>query len=132
MGSQAIRQRARQQALGAATRQRKQRALRERRVQKLVVQVLTALGERDAAVTDTETRAGTALAQMTDAEGLTLAQAVEWCGDDLSMREATRLRQLSTATRATSGSKDGGTADQNGEASRTRETGEKAEVSPPS
>jgi len=142
MGSQEIRQRARRQALGAAARQRKERALRERRVQNLAVQVLTALGERDAAVSDSEMRAGTALAQMTGAEGLTLAQAVEWCGLDLSMREATRLRQLSTATEAATEAAtrgdDGAGADRNGEPTRTRETdatgepGERADVPPPS
>ena len=132
MGKQEIRQRARQQALGAAARQRKSRAMRERRVRKLAVQVLTALGERDAAVTDTEMRAGAALAQMTDVEGLTLAQAVEWCGEEISVREATRLRQLSTATRLGAGRDDGASADHNSEPSLTRETGEPADVSAPS
>jgi len=80
----------------------------------LAVQVLTALGEGDAAVTDTEMRAGAAWAQMTDVEGLTLAQAVEWCGEDLSLREATRLRQLSTAPRSGTGRADGGSGGHNG------------------
>ncbi len=98
MGKQQIRQRARQQALGAAVRQRQAQQGRDRRVRSLVEQVLTAIGEREAAVADTERRAGAALAQMTRVEGLTLAQAVEWCGDELSAREATRLRRLATET----------------------------------
>lgn len=98
MGSAEIRQRARQQALGAARRQRHAQAVRERRVRDLVEQVLTAIGERDAAVAAAERRAGEALGQMTNVEGLTLAQAVDWCGDDLSTREATRLRRLATDT----------------------------------
>jgi hypothetical protein len=97
-GGAEIRQRARQQALGAAKRQRQTQARRERRMRDLVEQVLTAIGERDAAVAAAERRAGNALAQMTDVEGLTLAQAVDWCGDDLSAREATRLRRLATDT----------------------------------
>ncbi len=98
MGKQEIRQRARQQALGAATRQRQARIGRERRVQDLAVQVLTAMGERDTVVTDTERRPGVALAQLTRVEGLTLGQALAWCADQLSMKEAIRLRQLATET----------------------------------
>ena len=101
MGSAEIRQRARQQALGAARRQRQEQARRERRMRDLVEQVLTAIGERDAAVAAAEQRAGDALAQMTDVEGLTLAQVVDWCGDDLSAREATRLRRLATTNTTT-------------------------------
>ena len=44
---------------------------------KVLVAVLTALGERDGAVRDTERRAGDALQTMTSEEGLSLRQAVE-------------------------------------------------------
>ena len=94
MSQQTIKQRARRKAHDAVARQRKERAERERRLEDLAVQVLTAVQERDAAVADTEQRAGAALRQMTEAEGLTLAEAVEWCGKELSVREATRLRRL--------------------------------------
>jgi len=47
---------------------------------KVLVAVLTALGERDGAVRDTERRAGDALQTMTSEEGLSLRQAVEWWG----------------------------------------------------
>ena len=30
--------------------------------------------------------------QMTSVEGVTLREAVEWCGDQIGVREATRLR----------------------------------------
>lgn len=43
---------------------------------------------------ETERRAGDALRQMTEAEGLTLREAVEWCGEQIPVREATRLRRL--------------------------------------
>ena len=46
---------------------RKERANRERRLEGLAVEVLTALGERDGAVRDAERRAGEALPTMTDA-----------------------------------------------------------------
>lgn len=94
MSQQTIKQRARRKAHDAVARQRKERAERERRLEDLAVQVLTAVEERDAAVADTEQRAGAALRQMTEAEGLTLSEAVEWCGEEISVREATRLRRL--------------------------------------
>ena len=63
--------------------------------QALAVAVLTALGERDAVVRDAERRAGQALRTMTEDEGLSVREAVEWCGSGaLTVREVTRLRQL--------------------------------------
>ena len=46
---------------------------------------LTALGERDALVRDAERRAGQALRTMTDDEGLSLREAVDWCGSGITM-----------------------------------------------
>ena len=94
MSQQTIKQRARRQALDVAARQRRERAERERRIRDLVVQVLTAVGERDEAVAETERRAGAALRELTVAEGLTLREAAEWCGEEISVRDATRLRRL--------------------------------------
>jgi hypothetical protein len=56
----------------------KERADRERRLGALAVAVLTALGERDALVRDAERRAVQALLTMTDEEGLSLREAVDW------------------------------------------------------
>jgi hypothetical protein len=53
----------------------------------LEVEVLTALGERDALVRDAERRAGQALRTMTDEEGLSPREAVEWCGSGVTVRE---------------------------------------------
>jgi hypothetical protein len=92
MSQQSVRQAARRSALDAQAILRKERADRERG---LAVAVLTALGERDAAVRDTEMRVGEALQTMTTEEGLSLREAVEWCGSGaLTVREVTRLRQL--------------------------------------
>jgi hypothetical protein len=96
-------------------RQRKERAERERRLEDLAVQVLTAIEERDAAVADTEQRAGAALRQMTEVEGLTLGEAVAWCGEEISVREATRLRRLGGDDDATAAEE--GTAVAEGESS---------------
>jgi len=78
MNQQAMRQAARRSALDAQAVRRKERADRERRLEGLAVAVLTALGERDAAVRGADRRAGEALQTMTDDEGLSLREAVEW------------------------------------------------------
>jgi hypothetical protein len=95
MSQQSVRQAARRSALDAQAVLRKERADRERRLEGLAVDVLTALGERDVAVRDAERRAGEALQTMTIDEGLSLREAVAWCGSGaLTVREVTRLRQL--------------------------------------
>ena len=96
MGQQSIRQAARRAALAAQATTRRERAGKDKRLQALAVRVLVAVGERDAAVTDAERRAGQALRQMTQDEGLTVREAVHRCGDQISVREATRLRRLPT------------------------------------
>ena len=42
---------------------------------------------RDAAVAETEKRAGEALLESTAREGLSLCEAVEWCGETVTVRE---------------------------------------------
>lgn len=98
MGQQTDRQRARRQALDAAAAARAKRVERDRRLERLVVLVLTALAERDVAVRDAEQRAGAALHAMTHAEGLTLREAAAWCGEGVTLRDVTRLRQLTHPT----------------------------------
>ena len=56
--------------------------------------MLTALGERDALVRDAERRAGQALRTMTEDEGLSVREAVDWCGSGVTVREITRLLRL--------------------------------------
>ena len=94
MGQQSIRQGARRAALDVQSKRRRERAEREKRLEDLAVRVLVAVGERDAAVADAERRAGEALREMTDDERLSVREAVEWCGDAITTREATRLRRL--------------------------------------
>ena len=96
MGQQSIRQAARRAALQAQSTTRLERAEKDKRLQALAVRVLVAVGERDQAVTDAERRAGQALREMTEDEGLTVREAVHRCGDQISVREATRLRRLPT------------------------------------
>jgi hypothetical protein len=100
MGQQSIRQEARRAALDAQSKRRRERAGRERRLEGLAVRVLVALCERDAAVSDAERRAGETLREMTEDEGLSLREAVGWCGDEITTREATRLRRLVEVTGA--------------------------------
>ncbi|KRB73146.1 hypothetical protein ASE01_20475 [Nocardioides sp. Root190] len=99
MSQQTIRQQARRTAREMADKRRSERAERERRVIELAEQVMVAIGERDAAVSETEKRAGEALRDLTVAEGLSLGEAVEWCGESLTLREARRLRQLDVTDR---------------------------------
>jgi hypothetical protein len=94
MGQQSIRQEARRAALDASSKRRRERAEREKRLQDLAVQVLVAIRERDAAMADADRRAGQALREMTKDDGLSVREAVEWCGKELSTREATRLCRL--------------------------------------
>src|SRR5829696_6161114 len=97
MGQQSVRQAARRTALDVRAARRAARAQRERRLDNLAVEVHVALGERDAAVAAIERRAGHALQAMTSNEGLTLREAVDWCGAGLTLREAGRLRRLAAA-----------------------------------
>jgi hypothetical protein len=94
MSQQSARQAARRSALEAQAARRKERADRERRMEGLAVAVLTALGERDGAVKAAERRAGEALWAMSEEEGLSVREAVDWCGIGITVREVTRLRRL--------------------------------------
>jgi hypothetical protein len=94
MRQQTIKQQARRTAREMADKRRREREQRERRVIGLAEQVMVAIGERDAAVAETEKRAGDALRELTEVEGLSLGEAVEWCGETITVREATRLRRL--------------------------------------
>jgi hypothetical protein len=62
----------------------------ECRLEALAVAVLTLLGERDALVRD----ARQALRTATDDEGLSVREAVDWCGCGIPVREITRLLRL--------------------------------------
>lgn len=90
MAQQSVRQAARRTAREVTARRRTKRAAREQRIEGLAVAVLTALEERAAA----ERRVGEALVELTDVQGLSLSDAVEFCDAQISKREATRLRQV--------------------------------------
>ena len=94
MGQQSVRQAARRLALDAQAVRRKERANRERRLEESAVAVLTALGERDGPVRDAERRAAEALQTMNDDEGLSVREAVEWCGSGVTVQEVTRMRRM--------------------------------------
>lgn len=108
VSQQTIRQQARRTARDMATRRRRERDERERRVIDLAKRVIVAIGERDAAVTETERRAGEALRELTEREDLTLGESVEWCGGTITAREARRLRRLANEPPAGYDSDEGG------------------------
>ncbi|WP_404351804.1 hypothetical protein LG324_03465 [Phycicoccus jejuensis] len=80
--------------MDAQSRLRQERAEQERRRSGLAVTVVTALAERDELMRECEARAGEALRALTEDEGLTLAEAVQWCGGQVDAREAARLRRV--------------------------------------
>jgi hypothetical protein len=94
VGKQTVRQAARLAASQVQAKCRRERVERDRRLERLAVEVLTALGERDAMIAATEQRAGAALQAMIIEEHLTVSEAVQWCAGSISHREAARLRQL--------------------------------------
>ena len=94
MSRQTMRQKARREARTVTSKRRAALLERAKRLEDLTVRVMTAIGERDAAVAAAEQRAGNALREMTAVEGVTLREAVEWCGGQIGLREATRLRRL--------------------------------------
>lgn len=111
MSQQTIKQQARRTAREMAEKRRREREERERRVVDLAEQVMVAVGQRDAAVAETEKRAGQALRELTEVEGLSLGEAVEWCGETITVREATRLRRLANAN----GEQDGDARENSGD-----------------
>ena len=113
-GKQSVRQTARRTALDAQAKIRTERVERDKRLSALGVTVMITLGERDQQVTRYEERAGAALATMIQREGLTLSEAVAWCGPDLTRREAARLRQLSETEHANENMPESGGASEEG------------------
>ena len=96
MSQETIKQEARRATREMAGKRRKEREERERRMIDLAERVMVAIGERDQAVTETEKRAGEALRESTEVEGLSLGEAVKRCGETVTVREATRLRRLAS------------------------------------
>jgi hypothetical protein len=75
-------------------KRRREPAEHDRRLEKLAIEVLTALGERNATIAATEQRAGAALQAMITDESLTVSEAGQRCAGAIGHREAARLRQL--------------------------------------
>jgi hypothetical protein len=94
MGQRSIRQEARRAALDAQSKRRENVPSARSGSRTWRCGMLVALRERDEAVADAERRARQALRQMTGEEGMSVREAVEWCGDEITTREATRLRRL--------------------------------------
>jgi hypothetical protein len=95
MGKQTVRQAARLAASEVWGKRRREPAERDRRLEKLAIEALTVLGERDATMAATEQRAGAASQAMITDESLTVSDAVQRvCRSKIGHREAARLRQL--------------------------------------
>lgn len=88
------RQAARRASIETSTRRRTAQAEKNKRLSELTYQVLLAIADRDRAITETECRAGKAIRDMTDTDGLTITETLDWLGDTLTARETRRLRRL--------------------------------------
>jgi hypothetical protein len=85
---------ARRAARDAQTKQRNAARSRERRVLDLATAVIAAMDERDLVADRTERRAGEALRELVEVEGLSVRETLEACGSRLDEREANRLRRI--------------------------------------
>lgn len=90
MDAKTQRQDARRRAREARTEQDLARKARDKRLEDLAVKVLVAVD----AVAEQERRAGEALRVMMEEEGLSLREAVGWCGEEVSVRTAARFKRL--------------------------------------
>ena len=88
---QSVRRQARQAAIAAQARRRAKTAERDKRIDASAISLMVALRERDAI----ERRAGSAVREML-AEGLTVADVVTCTDGETTVKEATRLADLST------------------------------------
>ena len=86
---QSVRRQARQAAIAAQARRRAKVAERDKLIDTAAINLMVALRERDVL----EHRAGVAIRAML-AEGLTLADVVTWTDGDTSLKEATRLADI--------------------------------------
>lgn len=92
MPDQRAAQVARRAARQARARVRAERAEREKRLARAGETVAVELARRDAAVAEHERRAGEALRLMVRDEGLTVRDALSWCGvTGFSSRQALRV-----------------------------------------
>lgn len=94
---QNLRQEARRRVGEALLVKQREREAREKRLTGHAVAILTALAERDAAVTRVELAAAAAIHAML-AEGATGTEIVGWCGGELDAKEITRLAKLHDQT----------------------------------
>lgn len=101
MGQAAVRQEARKSVIEAQNAMKAERDEREKRLSALGIDVVVALRERDAAVQRCELQSARALHKML-AEGLNLKEALQWCGPQITRREAGRLIKLAEESDSTS------------------------------
>ena len=90
--------RARRTALDGQSTWRAERKAKDDRCSALGVQVALALQERAAWVAQCEQRAGQALTELVEAEGLSVGEAVRWCAGTVTVADAARLRRLAKNT----------------------------------
>ena len=93
MAKQALKQAARIKVQEALAAKQKERLERERRQAALAIDVLTAVGERDEGIARTEAAAAAAIRSLLG-EGLSVAEVVELCSDQVDVKEVQRLSRI--------------------------------------
>lgn len=93
MAKQALKQAARIKVQEALAVKQKERLERERRQAGLAIDVLTAIAERDEAIARTEADAAAAVRSLLG-EGLSVAEVVELCSDQVDVKEVQRLSRI--------------------------------------
>lgn len=101
-GGQSVRQQARRAAMAAQTKRKKEAEARDRRRRDLAVKVMIGLKERDACELD----AARALRRLVEDEKLTMKEAIQWCGGELTVSQGSRLKALATDAASVSASGD--------------------------
>ena len=76
--------------MAAQTKRKKEAEAQDRRRRDLAVKVMIGLKERDACELD----AARALRRLVEDEKLTMKEAIQWCGGELTVSQGSRLKAL--------------------------------------
>lgn len=76
--------------MAAQTKRKKEAEAQDRRRRDLAVKVMVGLKERDAS----ELEAARALRRLVQDEKLTMKEAIQWCGGELTVSQGARLKAL--------------------------------------
>lgn len=120
-GGQSVRLEARRAAMAAQARRKQEAETRDRRRRDLAIKVVIGLKERDAY----ELQAARALRSLVEEEKLTMSEAIQWCGGELTRAQGSRLKGLAIAEATVT---DAGEDESEGEAAASVPTSDAAKA----